>query len=180
MTPDWPITTDPVATTFKQSLLNDDTIKNKADGGYTTTRARNTRRPKRFTFSLHLTIAEADILDAFEDNDTAGTAGSFYWRSAKEYNSPSKYWLGTHAYKLGDVIRPVTNNGHSYKCVVAGTTNVGAPSWVTTRNGLVTEGGASAVVWKENTYEVRFGSNIEFKTCENQDFSDVDIVLEEV
>ena len=51
-------------------------------------------------------------------------------------------------YEVGDLVRPVTPNGHSFRCKVAGTTASGAVSLSTTAEAETTDG---TVVWKETS-----------------------------
>lgn len=49
-------------------------------------------------------------------------------------------------YQVGDVVRPATGNGRIYKCVVAGTSGSGLPTYTTVGGREVTDG---TVVWVE-------------------------------
>src|SRR5581483_1881069 len=55
-------------------------------------------------------------------------------------------WQATHAYSLGAIIVPTTSNGHAYICIVAGTSAGSQPTFPTTPQGTVNDGG---VVWQE-------------------------------
>lgn len=57
-------------------------------------------------------------------------------------------WQASHAYSVGDLVRPVSTNGRSYRCQTAGTSGGSAPTWPTSAGGTVTDG---SVVWKETT-----------------------------
>jgi hypothetical protein len=50
------------------------------------------------------------------------------------------------AYQVGDIVRPATANGRIYKCVVAGTSSSGTPSYTLTGGREVADG---TVVWVE-------------------------------
>lgn len=62
-------------------------------------------------------------------------------------NSWGTAWAATTAYNVGDVVRPVTGNGHLFRCVVAGTSGGTEPTWVTTA-GRETADGAT-LKWVE-------------------------------
>lgn len=49
-------------------------------------------------------------------------------------------------YQVGDIVRPATANTHIYKCVVAGTSGAGTPSYTLTGGREVSDG---TVVWVE-------------------------------
>lgn len=56
-------------------------------------------------------------------------------------------WQGTHAYVVGDIVRKVASNGHVYRCIVAGTSGAGEPTWPTVSGQTVTDG--ATLVWAE-------------------------------
>lgn len=60
-------------------------------------------------------------------------------------NDPDRYvgWAGGAAVLLGANVAP--RNGYLYECTVAGTTGASAPTWPTSLNATVTDGG---VTWK--------------------------------
>jgi hypothetical protein len=55
-------------------------------------------------------------------------------------------WVTLTAYVVGDVVRPTVGNGHLYKCIVAGTTAAGQPTWPTVAGQTVVDG---TVTWAE-------------------------------
>jgi len=57
--------------------------------------------------------------------------------------SSADTWVAETAYILNDLIKPVTPNGHYYKCTTAGTTGATAPTWKT--DGTSTTDGTA--VW---------------------------------
>lgn len=58
-------------------------------------------------------------------------------------------WGAAKSYIVGEVISPVTPNGHLYRCTVAGTSHASTePTWPTTDGGTVTDNG---ITWTENT-----------------------------
>jgi hypothetical protein len=81
-----------------------------------------------------------------------GSFDPFYFRNPEECFG-GRAWSSGIAYSVGMVVHPVTPNGRSYKCTTAGSSGGTEPTWPTTTNGAVADGGA---VWTENTYLVRF------------------------
>jgi phage tail sheath gpL-like len=57
-------------------------------------------------------------------------------------------WTGSHAYAVGDLVKPTTANGHWYVCVLAGTSGSSAPTWPTTSKAQVAEG-SNKPTWQE-------------------------------
>jgi len=52
-------------------------------------------------------------------------------------------WQADTAYSLGDKVIPTTANGHIYECISEGTSDSSEPSWPTTDEGTVVDGGAT-------------------------------------
>ena len=49
-------------------------------------------------------------------------------------NSFGTTWATGTVYAVGDVVRPVSGNGHLYKCIIAGTSHASTePTWTTTK-----------------------------------------------
>lgn len=58
-------------------------------------------------------------------------------------------WLPKTTYEVGEMVTPTTANGHTYRCIVGGTTtDVTEPTWPLNENGTVIDGG---VTWEEYT-----------------------------
>lgn len=57
-------------------------------------------------------------------------------------------WLATEAYLEGDIIMPVTQNGHKYICTTAGTSDGTEPTWTLVPDSIQPTDGT--VVWTEN------------------------------
>jgi hypothetical protein len=57
---------------------------------------------------------------------------------------PPADWQATHAYVLGDYVKPVVANTYRYECTVAGMSGAAEPTWPTTLGGTVTDG---SVTW---------------------------------
>lgn len=49
-------------------------------------------------------------------------------------------WQASTSYSVGDVVRPTTRNGFTYKCITAGTSGSSEPTWPTTAGQTVTDG----------------------------------------
>lgn len=74
-------------------------------------------------------------------------------------------WAVATAYVYGDVILPTVRNGHSYRCIVAGTSEAltaDEPNWPTLQGEQITEGASDPLLtWQEdgpdfvNLYNVR-------------------------
>lgn len=69
------------------------------------------------------------------------TDGDVIWKEANS-NIP---WQASHAYASGEIVKPITSNSRTYRCIVAGTSNSSAPTWPTTDQATVTDGG---VTWR--------------------------------
>ncbi len=68
-------------------------------------------------------------------------------------------WVALTAYVVGDFIKPTTENLHSYKCTVAGTTGATEPTWGVTNGGKTTDG---TVTWEcSPTNYLLYGGGIE-------------------
>lgn len=52
-------------------------------------------------------------------------------------------WVASHAYGVGAYVKPTTRNGHVYRVTVAGTSGASQPSWPTTNDATVTNGGVT-------------------------------------
>lgn len=61
-------------------------------------------------------------------------------------NAWATQWAGTTAYLVGDIVRPTTGNGHLYRCIVAGSSAAGQPTWPTVSGQTVVDG---TVTWAE-------------------------------
>jgi type II secretory pathway pseudopilin PulG len=58
-------------------------------------------------------------------------------------------WQGNRPYNVGDYVVPNAPNGHSYRCVTAGTSDASSePIWPTVTNSTINDNGVS---WKEDT-----------------------------
>lgn len=71
-------------------------------------------------------------------------------------------WTAATAYIFGNVILPTVRNGHSYMCVIAGTSGATEPIWPTSQQATITDGASDPLLkWQEagpdfdNLYDVR-------------------------
>ena len=74
-------------------------------------------------------------------NGSTVTDGSVIWTE-----SGNIIWQKSHPYTAGAIIVPINNNGHYYKCTVAGTSGATEPSWKKDNGITVTDG---SVTWTE-------------------------------
>lgn len=114
---------------------------------------------EQYQFELAFNPREVGSMDVFIEFFLArkGSYESFYFQNTAEAYR-TVVWTQNTAYSVGDIVRPVTANGRSYKCTVAGTSGGSEPSWTTTVNGNTVDSGAT---WRENTYTVRFAQDMQ-------------------
>ena len=62
-------------------------------------------------------------------------------------NSWTSQWTSGGIYQAGDIVRPITGNGHVYQADVGGTASSTQPTWTTTRGSSYTDGD---VTWVES------------------------------
>lgn len=70
---------------------------------------------------------------------------------------PSTTWAATHAYTVGDVVKPTTRNGHLYQAKTTGTSGGSQPTFPTTAGGTVVDSG---VTWLEFGIDAVYDDNI--------------------
>ena len=112
---------------------------------------------EQYIFELSFSVKEVSSMDVFIEFFLArkGSFESFYFQNTAEaYRTVT--WATGVAYSAGDIVRPTTVNGRSYKCTIAGTSGGAEPSWGTTVNGTTVD---NTVTWTENTYTVRFAQD---------------------
>lgn len=63
-------------------------------------------------------------------------------------------WAGAFVYVLGDIRRPTVQNGHAYRCIVAGTSGGVQPTWPLNAGGTVVD---NTCTWQEYGPEVPSG-----------------------
>lgn len=64
----------------------------------------------------------------------------------------------SHAYSLGEIVRPTTNNSRTYRVTTAGTSGGSEPTWPTTAQGTVTSGGVTFRETSVSNAVVYFGT----------------------
>lgn len=81
-------------------------------------------------------------------------------------------WAAGFAYTMGNLVRPVLENGHWYQVTVAGTSGMTEPNWPITTGGTITSGGVTFT-------EVGMTGKCEFLDFQNADILEVenDIVV---
>lgn len=62
------------------------------------------------------------------------------------WKEQGRVWLASTAYAAGDIIVPVINNGHYYKCTTAGTSCSATPTWPVSNGGTVTEAAVGTTI----------------------------------
>jgi hypothetical protein len=142
----------PWAYTIKRIPIFDTSIINY--GNKVEQRIANAAEPRYkivANFSKDIIDSKADEIMAFFEA-RKGSFGAFYLQNPEE-SYRGTIWQANHVYIIGNIIRPVTANGRSYKCTVAGTSHSSAPTFPTTPNGTVVD---NTVTWRENSYLVRF------------------------
>jgi prepilin-type N-terminal cleavage/methylation domain-containing protein len=75
-------------------------------------------------------------------NGESVTDGGVIWKE-----SGNIIWQASHAYSVGNLVLPINNTGHYYRCTTAGTSKVTEPIWPTSTGGTVTETGGPT--WTE-------------------------------
>ena len=72
-------THNPIVGDFDDKMAFDPTIRSRSEGGYVTSRARNTRNPRRWTVNYNwMSQVNKDTMKAFEDARGAGSE-AFTW-----------------------------------------------------------------------------------------------------
>ncbi len=110
-------------------------------------------------YKIKLTLNQKNSIDA--DLITAffvackGKYQSFYLKAEDETTRSATHSTCT-IYSLNQIRRPSTPNTHSYKCIQAGTTGTLSPTFATAANATFSDGG---VIWRENSYLVRFSED---------------------
>lgn len=107
----------------------------------------------KLTFS-RLSPSDGDLIKAFFET-CKGKYTAFYLIAEDETTRNVLHAINT-TYSLNQIVRPITKNGHSYKCITAGVSGGSAPTFPTGTNATV---GDNTVVWRENTYTVRFNED---------------------
>jgi hypothetical protein len=98
------------------------------------------------------TFSYADI-SASEASGTGYTATGIALTSPAittvQANSFGRVWTAATAYIAGDVVRPITTNGHLYMCAVAGTSAGSEPTWtvIPGRDNVAVDG--TTLIWTE-------------------------------
>lgn len=132
----------------------------------------------QYRFKVHFKTLSQDDMQTVLNFFVArrGNYESFYFQNAQEAFG-SRKWKANTAYVAGDIVRPVTATGRSYKCTTAGTShNTTEPTWGTTVNGTTADNG---VTWTENTYLVTFAqgvAEIEYFTERLANYQDIELV----
>jgi hypothetical protein len=89
--------------------------------------------------------------DPYDHGDQATTSASNMqalcnkqgWYTQLDANAFTPAFQTSHAYTVGQVVSPITPNGHAYLVTVAGTSAGSSPTWPTTSGTTVTSGGVT-------------------------------------
>src|SRR5262245_11856816 len=100
---------------------------------------------------LYGQIAQVPIIDDTEELPTIIDA-----------TQRATFWTASTTYEFGNVILPTVRNGHTYKCIVAGTSGTTEPIWPKTDFRIVNDGTSDPVLrWQEagqdyaNVFDIR-------------------------
>lgn len=83
--------------------------------------------------------------------DVAPTLDAGEWDELLNGNVQASIWVAGTGYVVGDVVIPVTRNGHRFECVTSGTSSSSEPSWPTRDDGVISDGTAT---WQEAGREI--------------------------
>jgi len=105
---------------------------------------------------VKLKVTDPGALDRTDDGwegATSGTPASYYFDGMNFGVVPRQRaldtWAKSTAYAVGDRIKPATDNGLFYSCLVAGTSSAAThPTWPTTIDGTVSE--TTGVEWEQD------------------------------
>ena len=94
-----------------------------------------------------ISTSVAGDLVFFDPSNTVGrTLTQLYEHGATLWNlTDEDTWAATTAYALNDYVSPSTPNTHSYTCSVAGTSGGTEPTWPTTDELTIVDGGCTWV-----------------------------------
>lgn len=102
-----------------------------------------------YTPALDTDDVKADIV-ANECSGAGYSAGGAALASVTLARVAANSWAvsraNSTAYALGDIVRPASGNGHLYRCVAAGTSGGGVPTYTTVPGAALTDG---TVTWAE-------------------------------
>lgn len=152
---------------------------------HTATTARLLRRVGQGTLADSM-IAKCDAwVQAFYNLASAAPLSTIQ-RTGWDYDNVSgagaqQAWQASHAYALGDTVRPPSSNGRTYRATVAGTSAGIGPTWPVTNGGTVTDGG---VTWTEMTVSggvsfITYSATAPYPGTVGDDKVDLNQVMEE-
>lgn len=59
-------------------------------------------------------------------------------------------WVAATAFSVGDIVIPITRNGHRFRCVTAGTSGATEPSWTSANYSSTSD---NTILWEEDGIE---------------------------
>ena len=105
--------------------------------------------------ALGVTHTYLDTDEFFSDVNTEEITGTGYTAGGETLGTKTNVivdssaltaWAATTAHEEGDLVRAVADNGHVFRCVVAGTTGASEPTWIL---ATMRETADASVVWVE-------------------------------
>jgi hypothetical protein len=70
-----------------------------------------------------------------------------------EKTQRADFWAAATAYLVGDIILPVTLNGHRFRCICAGTSGATEPAWPKSWGATISDG--DELLWQEDGPEFK-------------------------
>ena len=135
----------------------DNTFRIKTEAGYTITRSKFSFTPKTIRLKYeNLKFSDVQLFEVLETS--VKCSEKFYWVNLAEAYDTEK-WEANKYYGVGNIIRPTVLNGHSYRCLAAGTSLGTEPTWPDWYSGEVIDG---SIIWIENTYQVKLSKPIQY------------------
>ncbi len=102
------------------------------------------------------------------------TTGAAVTDGGVTWQENGKVWVATTPYVSGDIVIPLNNNGHYYKCTTAGTSLAGnGPTWPVSSGSTITETGgptwteAGTILYSTDTTNTTLKDNLQYYLTNN-------------